>query len=114
MKYDKLLNVEEGEQVNIRVVGFENTSYPKEENPQDIKGEVKKIDEDVSHSAGEIQRVITIGDVWEDGCKIDIGDTADNKLTHSSKRCKKYTRVWRPRPGKDRLLIGKVESIEVK
>lgn len=111
--HDKLLDVEEGQSIKVRVVDFENTSYPKEDNPRDIEGEVEKVNEDISHSAGEIQRVITIGDVWDEGCKIDVGDTSKNQLVSTTGNPRKYTKVWRPRAGKDRNLLGEVESVTI-
>lgn len=117
--HDKLVCVEEGDSIEVRVVDFENTRYPKDNNPRTIEGKVENINEDVSHSAGEVQRVITIGDVWDEGCKIDVGNTSKNQLAGGSNNPRKYvwrprrkyTRVWRPRSGKDRVLLGKVKQV---
>jgi hypothetical protein len=106
--YDTLLSVEEGDTVRVTVDDFENTKHPREDNPRTISGEVKRVKEDVSHSAGEIQRTVAVGDPWDEGCYIDLGDTAENKVTGGTYDSRKYTKAWRPRPGKDRLLLGKV------
>lgn len=106
--YDTLLSVEEGDTVHVTVDDFENTKYIREDNPRTISGEVKQVKEDVSHSAGEIQRTVAVGDPWDGGCYIDLGDTAENKMAGGTYGPRKYTKAWRPRQGKDRLLLGKV------
>lgn len=108
--FDTLLNLTEGDVVSVVVEDFENTISPKEENPREINGEIRKIKSDVGHSAGEIIRTIVVGNPWEGGANIDCGDTGENKMVKSP-RPEKYTKVWRPRSGKDRILLGRVRSV---
>jgi hypothetical protein len=109
--YDTLLSVQEGDTVTVTVDDFENTQHPRDENPRTISGEVDAVKEDVSHSAGEIQRTVAVGDPWDEGCYIDLGDTAENKMAGGTYNPRKYMKAWRPRPGKDRLLLGKVTEV---
>lgn len=110
--YETLLSVGEGDTVSVRIDDFENTRYPREENPRTISGEVSNVKEDVGRSAGEIQRCVVIGDPRDDGCIIDCGDTGENKMTGWG-RSQKYLKAWRPRRGKDRLLLGRVTDADV-
>lgn len=107
----RLMMVEGGDEITVEVDDFDNTRHPKEQNPREISGTVKNVAEDVNYAAGEIQRVVTIGNPWEDGCNIDVGDTSENNLTGGHNR-KLYTKAWRPRTGKDRILLGKITEIQ--
>lgn len=109
--FHTLLSVEEGDSASVHIEDFENTRWPKEANPRTISGEVNRVKEDVGHSAGEIQRSVVIGDPRDDGCIVDCGDTAENNLTGGGSAYK-YLKAWRPRPGKDRLLLGRVTDAD--
>lgn len=111
--WESLTKLMEGQEVTVHIVDFDNTNFPKDANPREITGEVVNIKGDVGHSAGEIERTVTIGNPWEGGCHIDVGDTAENKLTGGTNSPYKYTKAWRPRAGKDRLLLGKVHKVEL-
>jgi hypothetical protein len=54
---------------------------------------------------------VVIGDPRDDGCIVDCGDTSHNKLTGGF-RSYTYLKAWRPRRGKDRLLLGKVTEAD--
>jgi hypothetical protein len=112
-EWDTLLGVGEGDRVEVRVEDFQNTNYPKEENPRTLSGEVTGVNEDVGHSAGEILRTVAVGDPRDEGFYVDLGDTAENQLTGGSSTPRRYSKVWQPRPGKDRLLLGRVAAAEV-
>lgn len=102
------MKVEEGDEITVTIDDFEDTRFPKDQNPRKVSGPVNNIAKDINYSAGEIQRVVTIGNPWDDGCNIDCGDTAKNKLTNETYETYTYTKAWQPRVGKDRLLLGKV------
>lgn len=104
--------IEEGEHVAVRIDDFENTTYPKEANPRTISGEVTRIKTDVGHSAGEIVRSVVIGDPRDDGVVVDLGDTSLNTMVSGRPTQRYYAKAWRPRPGKDRLLLGRVVDAE--
>lgn len=110
--YDELIELSEGEQVTVTIDDFENTNFPRDENPRVITGEVVNVNEDVNHSGGEITRTVAIGDPRNDGCYIDCGDTAENNITTSTHQTYTYTKAWRPRAGKDRILLGRVTAVE--
>lgn len=112
--WETLNSAEEGDKISVRIEDFDNTRCPREENPRCIEGKVKKVKESVGYSAGEISRTVVLGDPWDDGCNIDVGDTADNNLTGGGGSSHKYINAWRPRRGKDRLLLGEVVLVEVK
>jgi len=112
--WETLRDVEEGIDVSLRIDDFENQSHSISENPRTISGQISGSSEDVSHSAGEIQRVIAIGDPWGDGCYVDLGDTAKNNLSVGGRSHRNYSKAWRPRPGqKGRCLLGRVVDVEV-
>lgn len=109
--WDRANKITEGDHVCIEIDDFDNTQFPKDDNSRAIDGEVTKVKTDIGHSAGEVVKTIAIGNPWDDGCYIDLGDTAKNNLIeHSGAR--KYSKVWRPRAGKDRILLGKLTWIE--
>jgi hypothetical protein len=110
--YEQLLDLSEGDSVSIEVIDFANTRWPKEDNPRSITGTVEHVKEDVSRSAGEIQRAIVIDNPYNEGCVVDVGDMRENNLTGGSNaQSPRYTKAWRPRPGKDRLLLGRVGNV---
>lgn len=109
--YNSLLTVAVGAGIQIHVDDFENTRFPKTSNPRIISGDVERVKEDVSHSAGEIQRSVVIGDPWGDGCIVDCGDTGENQMVSGSSS-RVYLKAWRPRAGKDRVLLGRVTGVE--
>lgn len=114
--YDTLERMEAGDHVSVKIEPFENARSPRDETPQDITGEVVIVDENVSHSAGEILYAVYIGPHRDDGCVVDVGDTRENAMTgghmNSPPDCY-YAKAWRPRPGKDRLLLGRVTKADL-
>lgn len=111
--WETLESATEGSEMAVHIVDFENTNWPKDENPRWIVGEVVNVKEDVKRQAGEVVRVVTIGNPWEDGCHIDVIDTAQNTWI-TGPRGRKYLKAWRPRTGKDRLLLGVVDDVELR
>jgi hypothetical protein len=109
--YETLLDVEKGDTVSVTVDDFKSTQHSRKENPRSISGKVERVKEDVGHSAGEIQRSVVIGNPRDDGCIVDCGDTSQNKLTGGF-RSYTYLKAWRPRHGKDCLLLGKVTEAD--
>lgn len=110
--WDQLDGLSEGDEVSVHIVDFEN-SMPKDENPRTLDGEVTRVQRDVNHAAGEVQTVVTVGDPWDGGCHIDLGDTAENKATGGANKSRKYAKAWRPRTRKRRRLLGRVDNVEV-
>lgn len=111
--YDALLELTVGDSVMVKIDDFENTNFPKENNPREITGKVERIKKEVRNSAGEIERSVVIGNPRGGGCVIDCGDTGKNKMV-TSPVSRKYNKAWRPRTrNKDRLLLGRVVDISV-
>ena len=108
--WDTLMAVEEGQEVELVIEDFETTRYPQDENPRTIAGTVRNIEENPGYAAGEIQRVVSVGDPRDEGCHIDCGDTSENNLTGGHRR-RTYLKAWRPRTGKGRLLLGRIGSV---
>jgi hypothetical protein len=110
--YEALMQVEVDDSVSVLIEDFDNTRFPKDENPRTVSGEIAKINESVGGYGGEVQRRIVVGNPMDDGCVVDLGDTAENKLV-SGGSSRTWMKAWRPRPGKDRLLLGQVAAMEV-
>lgn len=107
--WETLMGVAEGEEIEVTIEDFEDTRFPRDENPRTISGTVQNVSEEPGYGAGEIQRVVTVGDPWSDGCNIDCGDTSENNLNLTGGHGRRtYLKAWRPRSGKDRLLLGRV------